>query len=87
MEETRTWEDAKREDEERLERMNRLHELARSVGPENSIFCYHVVFKTWQDALDFQDFCEEQGFEVYFTEPADKHVTWMDDYYHVYPKK
>ena len=65
-----------------------MFKLADDVGSgaANSPIAGEMWFETWQDALDFKSFCEENGLEVRLVEADPKPVTMSGRYYRVWPK-
>ena len=67
----RTVEDYYREERERTERIERFKMFAEELGAgrdwSNNENC--LLFKTWQDALDFQGFARERGVGVAIIDP------------------
>ena len=70
------------------EAFQQMVQFARSVGCvgiENPAMCF-LEFRTWQEALDFQVFCEEEKkFRVRIVEPPPKDNGIFKQWFRVYP--
>ena len=74
---------------DRAEKIKRMFQLADDIGSggDKSPMTGEMWFKTWQDALDFQAHCEENGLPLNMIEVDAKPVSWGGDYYKLFPKK
>ncbi len=78
------FEEYNKKEQEKLAKIQRMFALARDVGSDMAVVeqLREMRFETWQDALDFKAFCEENDLPVKLVEPP----TWdKDQIYRVFP--
>jgi hypothetical protein len=74
-------------EKERIEKIERMFQLANDVGSDKDIVrnTGEMWFKDWQEALNFQTLCRENGLDVRLVEADPKPVSWSGEYNRISP--